>query len=69
MKRGAQLKNRDLLHGAIFVGRAEIVKYLVEQGLDPNELDESGRTPLDCGLYSGGAACEFLQKHGGRSTV
>lgn len=64
--RGAILKDRGLLHGAAFAYEFEILQYLLEQGLDPNEIDEFGRTPLDCVLIPGnGPVPKLLKSKGG----
>lgn len=64
--RGAILKDRGLLHGAAFTGEFEITQYLLEQGLDANEIDELGRTPLDCALYTKSVrVSELLMSKGG----
>jgi hypothetical protein len=48
VQRGATLKGRGLLHAAAFTIDLEIMTYLlIDQRLDPNELDEQGMTPLD----------------------
>ncbi len=43
-------RNRDLstpLHSAAFMGRADIVRLLLERNADPNALDANGFRPLD----------------------
>jgi hypothetical protein len=67
--RGAILTGRRLLHAAIFTMNYDIVKYLIEEGVDPNELNEHGRTPLDEALPPGvGAAVDLLKKYGGATS-
>jgi ankyrin repeat protein len=70
VKRGAILKNRGLLHVAIFNMEHDVLKFLLDQGLDPNELNASGQTPMDIALPSWtGPAVQLLKKRGGiRST-
>lgn len=66
VKRGAALENRGLLHAAAFSEDFEMMKYLLEQGLDPNEVDNTGQTPLDCILPPGtGALADLLISKGG----
>ena len=52
MKNGAKVdgKNQDgstPLHGATFLGHAEVVEFLVENKAPVNVLDEDNDTPLD----------------------
>jgi hypothetical protein len=39
-------QRRTLLHGAANRGTIKAVKWLLQNGADPNALDEGGRTPL-----------------------
>ena len=39
-------QGRTLLHGSANRGTVKAVKWLLQNGADPNELDEGGRTPL-----------------------
>jgi hypothetical protein len=67
VKRGAILKGRDLLHAAAFTMDHEMMKYLLQQGLDPNELDDLGGTPLDCvPLPDFAPVAQLLKSKGGR---
>lgn len=67
VKRGAGLKNGGLLHAAAFTMDYEMMKYLLQQGLDPNELDEVGRSPLDyVPLPDFAPVAQILQSKGGR---
>lgn len=65
--RGAILQKRGLLHAAAFSGGMNAVAYLLERGLDPNEI-EDGRTPLDCtfGSQDWLKVRELLVERGGR---
>ena len=47
-------KRRTALHFAAGFSHLDIVKYLIEQGLDPNEKDFVGNTPLMYCLRRGG---------------
>lgn len=50
-----------LLHVATAKGNLEVVKYLVQQGLSPNAIDNLGFTPLYYAAYSNRFECaEFL---------
>lgn len=69
VRRGAVLKNRALLHAAVFTMDIDMVRYLLEQGLDPNERDERGMTPLDKLLPPGtGPAAQLVKSKGGVKT-
>jgi hypothetical protein len=39
---------RGALHAAVFAGKGEVIRFLLEHGVDPNEQDDRGRRPLDC---------------------
>ena len=41
---------RTLLHLAVLAKRSELVKLLLENGADVNQLDTDNRTPLECAL-------------------
>ncbi len=50
---GANFKTTDthgfgVLHKAIFGGRKEVIEYLISLGLDINQKDKYGNTPLHC---------------------
>jgi hypothetical protein len=47
--RGEALRraSTSLLHGATRVPNGELMRLLLQQGLDPNALDQGGGTPLD----------------------
>jgi ankyrin repeat protein len=52
-----------LLHAAAFAGRADMVEWLIDQGIDVNAEDDRGRTPLS--LAAGNNIIEeLLKKHG-----
>ncbi len=62
LRRGAKLEapNRDgstALHSAAFMGRAETVRLLLDNGADVNALAHNGETPLD----SAGSALETAE--------
>ena len=69
VRRGAVVKHRALLHAAIFMMDIEMVRYLLEQGIDPNERDDRGMTPMDKLLPPGiGPAAQLLKSKGGVKT-
>jgi ankyrin repeat protein len=55
------------LHGAVAFGRAEMVRWLLERGVDDvNMLDFRGKTPLAVALENGHTEIvEMLRQHGG----
>lgn len=67
---GASLKGT--LHGAVLLRRIGVVRLLLENGADPNELDERGSAPLDilpASVYQhGGPLVSLLKSHGARRT-
>ncbi|QIF02084.1 SMI1/KNR4 family protein [Roseimicrobium sp. ORNL1] len=68
VQRGATLRDRSLLHVAAFTIDAELMSYLLEQKVDPNELDDNGYTPIDCVLpfAMNSPAVKLLQEKGGK---
>ncbi|XP_030838803.1 transient receptor potential cation channel subfamily A member 1-like isoform X3 [Strongylocentrotus purpuratus] len=48
-------KGASFLHHAAKAGRKDLVDYLVDRGLDINEVDEEGSTPLHWAVESGQA--------------
>ncbi|MGI9281417.1 MAG: ankyrin repeat domain-containing protein [Endozoicomonas sp.] len=46
--------HESLLHKAVLSENAELVEYLLEQGLDPNQSNRSGLTPLKLGIQNKG---------------
>lgn len=70
VQRGATLENRGLLHAAAFTIDLNLMTYLLAQGLDPNELDAQGNTPMDRILpfAINSPAVRLLKKNGGRAS-
>jgi len=69
VKRGAILKNRGLLHAAAFAMQFEIAEYLLGQGVDPNERNKHGLTPLDCLLPpKSGRTAQLIRSKGGMNS-
>lgn len=69
VRRGAVLQGRGLLHAAAFKMDVEMIRYLLGQGLDPNELDENGKTPLDSSPRGAtGPSVLSLEQAGGHRT-
>jgi hypothetical protein len=68
--RGAALKGRGLLHVAALKMNYAMMKYLLERGLDPNEPNEQGKTPMDFVEYfrRHGPAAQLLKEFGGATT-
>jgi ankyrin repeat protein len=65
--RGATLKNAGVLHAAMHCMDKQLVDFLLSEGVDPNELDAWGRTPLDkAHLAASGPAVQSLVAKGGR---
>ena len=44
--------SRSLLHNAVILHKKEIVSFLIEQGLDVNSVDSSGKKPLNYAMFS-----------------
>ena len=47
-------QGQTTLFFAAQVGRAPVVRYLLEHGADVDVVDEAGRTPLDAARGNGG---------------
>lgn len=47
------LNSATPLHCAARAGNASIVKYLLEQGANPNVVDDDGNSPYDAALAAG----------------
>ncbi|HOI29532.1 MAG TPA: ankyrin repeat domain-containing protein [Melioribacteraceae bacterium] len=61
-------KKRSLLHLAAIEGHAEIVSMLIEKGMNVNEKDESGFTPIDYAYkYGNMNTVQLLQSKGGKT--
>jgi ankyrin repeat protein len=54
------------LHIAAAMGHKEVVKILIEEGGDVNEINADGHTPLDMAENHPEVA-NLLRKHGGKS--
>lgn len=71
VQRGATLRDRNLLHVAAFTIDIDLMSYLLQQGVDPNELDDNGDVPMDCVLpfAMSSPAVMLLKKKGGKPSV
>lgn len=49
----------SLLHTAVYYGRLDIVKYLVEKGANINAVNDDGDTPLDTATKIQGKECKI----------
>jgi hypothetical protein len=62
--------DQTLLHRAAFLGRRELVEWLVRKNADINVMDGDGYTPLDCANSVGEMEIvAFLKKRGAKSGV
>ncbi len=53
------------LHGATYMNRPEVVRFLLERGADPNSRDNAGLTPLHLAAGSGWVECARALLEGG----
>jgi ankyrin repeat protein len=53
------------LHGATYMNRPEVVRYLLERGADPNSRDHAGLTPLHLAVGNGWVDCARTLLEGG----
>ncbi len=59
----ADYDSRTSLHLAAAEGRTEVVRFLLDQGVDSNPLDRWGTTPLDdASRHRKSAVVEILQR-------
>lgn len=67
--RGAELHGRELLHATVLLLDQRVVKFLLDAGVDPNERDSTGRTPLDHVFFTMKApAIDLIREAGGRKS-
>ena len=63
---GVDYDGRTALHIASSEGNLGIVKYLIEQGVDPNPVDRWGGSPIDDAVrHKKSDVAEFLRRRGG----
>ena len=53
------------LHGAVMFAQAEMVRWLLEHGADPNPLNYEGKTPLKLAVEGGKADIAAILRAGG----
>ena len=53
------------LHGATYLNRPEVVRYLLERGADPNSRDNAGFTALHLAVGNGWVECARALLEGG----
>ena len=55
--------NWTALHHAAYFGDIEIVKYLINKGLNPSALTDTGKTPLDYAVQNNNTSViEYLKE-------
>ncbi len=66
LSQGLQDKKCTLLHTALAKGREDLVRYFLELGLNPNQADSNGETPLyyACFMYPNLSMAKILVEAG-----
>jgi len=70
LSRGANLRKRDVFGGDILewsVKHPAMLRFILQEGFDPNRTDDDGGTPLHASAYDGHlASTRILLQHGAR---